>query len=55
MKIRNDDDKTIFEIKLENTAKEKKAKPSVVVGVVVIIVVALGISVFLGYLLHKII
>lgn len=52
LKIRNDDDKTIFELKLEDNAQNEKVKPGKGLLRLFIIIAALGLSFLIGYILH---
>lgn len=57
IKIRNNDDKTIFELKIESAAEEqeKKLKPSMVLGIIFLVIAALAVGILGGYILHKIV
>lgn len=52
LKIRNDDDKTIFELKLEDNTQNEKIKPGKVLFRIFLILVALALSILAGYFLH---
>lgn len=54
LKIRNDDDKTIFELQLDDNVQNEKVKPGKILLRIFIIVAALGLSILAGYLLQKI-
>lgn len=51
LKIRNDDDKTIYELKLEDEPQNEKLNPLKIVLRFVLLLLVLGLSVFIGYLL----
>lgn len=51
LKIRNDDDKTIYELKLEDEPQTEKLNPLKIVLRFVLLLLVLGLSVFIGYLL----
>lgn len=51
-KIHNDEDKTIFAVKVEEPAKNKKGKGASGFIKFLIILIALALSVGVGYLLH---
>lgn len=53
LKIRNDDDKTIYELKLEDEPQNEKIKPGKVLFRIVLIIAVLALSIFVGYLLHN--
>ena len=53
LKIRNDDDKTIFELQLDDNVQNEKVKPGKILLRIFIIVAALGLSILAGYLLQK--
>lgn len=57
IKIRNNDDKTIFELKIESAAEEqeKKLKPSMILGIIFLVIAALAVGILGGYILHKIV
>ena len=52
LKIRNDDDKTIFELKLEDNEQSEKVKPGKGLFRLFLIAAALGISILIGYILQ---
>ena len=54
LKIRNDDDKTIFELQLDDNVQNEKVKPGKILLRIIIITAALGLSILAGYLLQKI-
>lgn len=54
LKIRNDDDKTIFELQLDDNVQNEKVKPGKILLRIFIIVAALGLSILAGYFLQKI-
>lgn len=54
LKIRNDDDKTIFELQLDDNVQNEKVKPGKILLRIFIIIAALGFSILAGYLLQKI-
>lgn len=54
LKIRNDDDKTIFELQLDDNVQNEKVKPGKILLRIIIIIAALGLSILAGYLLQKI-
>jgi len=53
LKIRNDEDKTIYELKLEDNPQNEKIKPGKILFRLFLIVIVLGISVLIGYVLHN--
>lgn len=53
LKIRNDDDKTIFELKLDDNPQNEKIKPGKIILKIFIIIAALGLSIIAGYFLQK--
>ena len=53
-RIRNDDDKTMFELQLDDNTQNEKVKPGKIVLKVCIIIAALGLSILAGYFLQKI-
>ena len=53
LKIRNDDDKTIYELKLEDEPQNEKIKPGKVIFRFFLVVAVLALSVFIGYILHN--
>lgn len=54
LKIRNDDDKTIFELQLDDNVQNEKVKPGKILLRIFIIIAALGLSILAGYFLQKI-
>lgn len=50
-KIHNNEDKTIFAVKVEKT-KQKKLKPAAVFFIILLILAALGVSIYIGYVLN---
>lgn len=54
LKIRNDDDKTIFELQLDDNVQNEKVKPGKILLRIIIIIAALGLSILAGYFLQKI-
>lgn len=54
VKIRNDEDKTIYELRLEDDSQNEKIKPGKIFFRFFLIIVALGVSFFVGFILHKI-
>ena len=44
LKIRNDDDKTIFELQLDDNVQNEKVKPGKILLRIFIIIAALGLS-----------
>ena len=54
LKIRNDDDKTIFELQLDDNVQNEKVKPGKILLRIIIINAALGLSILAGYFLQKI-
>ena len=54
LKIRNDDDKTIFELQLDDNVQNEKVKPGKILLRIIIIIAALGLSILAGYFLKKI-
>lgn len=54
LKIRNDDDKTIFELQLDDNVQNEKVKPGKILLRIIIIIAALGFSILAGYFLQKI-
>ena len=54
LKIRNDDDKTIFELQLDDNTQNEKIKPGKILLKVCIIIAALGLRILAGYFLQKI-
>lgn len=54
LKIRNDDDKTIFELQLDDNVQNEKVKPGKILLRIFIIIAALGFSILAGYFLQKI-
>lgn len=54
LKIRNDDDKTIFELQLDDNVQNEKVKPGKNLLRIFIIIAALGLSILAGYFLQKI-
>ncbi len=53
LKIRNDEDKTIYELKLEDEPQNEKIKPGKVIFRLFLVVAVLTLSVFIGYILHN--
>ena len=53
LKSRNDDDKTIFELKLDDNPQNEKIKPGKIILKIFIIIAALGLSIIAGYFLQK--
>lgn len=53
VKIRNENDKTIFELKLEDNTQNEKIKPGKVFLRFLFILLAIAISVLVGYFLYK--
>lgn len=53
LKIRNDDDKTIFELQLDDNTQNEKIKPGKIILKIFIIIAALGLSIIAGYFLQK--
>ncbi|MBQ0003830.1 MAG: hypothetical protein KBT21_09880 [Treponema sp.] len=51
-KVHNNEDKTIFAVKVEKTSKQKKLKPAALFFVILLILAALGVSIYIGYVLH---
>ena len=54
LKIRNDDDKTIFELQLDDNVQNEKVKPGKILLRIFIIIAALGLSILAEYFLQKI-
>ena len=54
LKIRNDDDKTIFELQLDDNVQNEKVKTGKILLRIIIIIAALGLSILAGYFLQKI-
>ena len=54
LKIRNDDDKTIFELQLDDNVQNEKVKPGKIVLRIIIMLAALALSILAGYFLQKI-
>ena len=54
LKIRNDDDKTIFELQIDDNVQNEKVKPGKILLRIIIIIAALGLSILAGYFLQKI-
>lgn len=53
LKIRNDEDKTIYELKLEDNPQNEKIKPGKIIGGIIGVAVVIGLSVAIGYMLHS--
>lgn len=53
VKIRNDEDKTIYELRLEDDSQNEKIKPGKIFFRFFLIIVALAVSFFVGFILHK--
>lgn len=53
LKIRNDDDKTIYELRLEDEPQNEKIKPGKVIFRIFLIITVLVLSIFVGYILHN--
>ena len=53
LKIRNDEDKTIYELKLEDNNQNEKLKPGKIIFRLILIIAVIGISIFAGYALHN--
>lgn len=53
LKIRNDDDVTIFEMKLDDNSQNEKIKPGKVFLRLFLIIAVIAVSLAVGYFLHN--
>ncbi|MCQ2592754.1 MAG: hypothetical protein MJ188_08205 [Treponema sp.] len=52
LKIHNEEDKTIYELKLEEPTQDEKIKPSRVLLKITITIAVIALSIAIGYFLH---
>lgn len=51
-KVHDKDNKTIFAVKVEKNSKPEKLKPAAVFFIILLIIAALGVGIYIGYVLH---